>query len=183
MSDEKPESATARLVATRTVAVFDAVTDRPVEGVQIARVAANGTRLMGKTSGDGAWMFSEHYPGAVTLMAAAPSWSGGTKFLQPHEWEVPVRIPVEPLSDGGSVIFANGTGVIPHLEGRLNPIRDAQKRYYLYGDNISFENSPDQPFNFSIDKPFVAEDAYGSQVRITVLAIVGRTSLIRYRAI
>lgn len=179
MPDEL-DPTSSRIIATRTVVVLDAATDHPVKGVQIARVAANGTRLMGETGEDGAWSYGEHYPGAVTLMAAAPSWTGGTRFLQPNEWDGPAEIRVEQLSTGGSLIFESGTGHVPSFSGRLNPIRDAQKRNYIYGNNISFEESADQPFHFSIDRSFVAEDAYGARVRLTVLAIVGQTSLLRY---
>lgn len=180
MPDDELEPTSSHMIGTRTVVVLDAATDHPVKGVQIARVAANGTRLMGETDDNGMWAYSEHYPGAVTLMAAAPSWSGGTTFLQPNDWDGPAEIRVEQLSRGGSLIFESGTGHVPSFTGRLNPIRDAQKRNYIYGDNISFEDSSDQPFHFSIDRSFVAEDAYGARVRLTVLAIVGKTSLLHY---
>lgn len=180
MPDDEVERPAARIIAVRTVAVLDAATDRPVRGVQIARVAANGTRLMGVTDDDGEWRFSEHYPGGVTLMAGAPSWSGAAVFLQRDQWEARAEIRLEGLPGGGSLIFEHGTGFVPSLSGRLNPIRDTEKRNYIYGDNVSFEDSADQPFRFALDRPFVAEDAYGARVGLTVLAIVGRTSLLRY---
>jgi hypothetical protein len=50
-------------------------------------------------------------------------------------------------SAGGSIIIENGTGYIQGLDGRLNPILDAQQRSYIYADNIAIEGDSIQPFS------------------------------------
>lgn len=80
----------------------------------------------------------------------------------------------------GSVIFEAGTGYIPGLAGRINPIRDSASevdRYYLYADNISIE---DQPHRFTPGEPFMLEDARGTRAVVTIVETIGRSSLVRF---
>jgi hypothetical protein len=150
-------------------------------GVEVLRLAANGTYLEGQTSGDGLWKFEDFYPGTVTLLTAAIGWSGSMQVMEESEWPDPLRLVMDPLPAGGSIIIRRGSGTVPPLSGRLNPIRDSLGRTYIYGDNISFADSPDQPFAFKEGKPFRAEDASEAVVDLTVVVTLGKTSLIRYR--
>ena len=51
-----------------------------------------------------------------------------------------LAIELEPLPDGGAVIFPEATGHVPGVTGRLNPIRDTQNRTYLYASNIAIND-------------------------------------------
>ena len=160
---------------------MDADGHGPVPGISVVRVAANGTRLGGTTDEEGLWIFDEHYTGTVTVLLAGHGWDGQFYVFQPSEWVNEVSANIGLFEGGGSAIFENGTGHIKGVSGRLNPIRDTADRTYIYGDNISFGDSPAQPFQFSPGEPFDAEDAHGHRISLTVPAIVGRTSLVRYR--
>ena len=52
-----------------------------------------------------------------------------------------------PLPQGGSAIFPEATGSLPGLNGRLNPIRDALDRTYLYATNIAVGRADRSPFS------------------------------------
>ena len=86
------------------------------------------------------------------------------------------------LPDGGAAIFPQATGHLPGLRGRLNPIRDTSDRTYLYADNIAIEKGRQQPVHFRMGKPMRLTDAFGAELRIAVIDIVGRSALVEYRS-
>ena len=53
-------------------------------------------------------------------------------------------------------------------------------RTYIYGDNVAFNDHPTQPYAFTKKEAFIAEDAQRHQFRVTVLEIIGRTSLLEF---
>ena len=88
---------------------------------------------------------------------------------------------LEPLASGGAAIFAQSTGNIPGLRGRLNPIRDTSDRTYLYADNIAIDEGRQQPVPFRPGKPLRLTDAHGAELSVTIVDIVGRSALVEYR--
>ena len=78
------------------------------------------------------------------------------------------------------MIFPNATGHLPGLRGRLNPIRDASDRTYLYADNLSVERGRQQPVSFRLGKPMRLTDAFGVEMSVTVVDILGRSALVEY---
>ncbi len=80
----------------------------------------------------------------------------------------------------GSIICFDGTGSVPGIEGRLNPILDTYGRTYLYADNISVRDSQTQPAIFEIGVPFQISDRHYMSSLVTVLAMRGRTSLVQF---
>lgn len=170
----------SRIVSDRVVEVRSN-TGQVLAGIDVARVASNGTYMRGRTNEEGRWAFSDAFLGTVTLLAAAPGWNGTFHVLEEEKWTSPLLMETEPLREGGSIIFERGSGEIPGLSGRLNPIRDSLGRTYIYGDNLSFNDSPDQPFNFIAGANFSVADAVANEFSVSVLAILGRTSLMRYR--
>ncbi|MCY4241948.1 MAG: hypothetical protein OXD36_09420, partial [Rhodobacter sp.] len=73
------------------------------------------------------------------------------------------------------------TGQVPGLRGRLSPIRDTSDRTYLYADNIAIEEGRQQPVPFRTGKPIRLTDAHGAECSVTIVDIVGQSSLIEYR--
>ncbi|MCY4194443.1 MAG: putative DNA binding domain-containing protein [bacterium] len=93
-----------------------------------------------------------------------------------------LAIELESAPDGGSAVFAESTGFLPGLEGRLNPIRDVHDRTYLYADNVAINEGQQQPVHFSLGNDQLRlEDANGRVLLVTVTAIEGRSSLLDYR--
>ncbi len=87
---------------------------------------------------------------------------------------------LEPLESGGAAIFAQRTGHLPGLRGRLNPIPDTSDRTYLYADNIAIDEGRQQPVPFRPGKPMRLTDAHGSELSVTIVDILGRSALIEY---
>ena len=116
----------------------------------------------------------------MTIYAAGQGYSAGLE----RAW-VPsqggLMIELEPLDSGGGAIFSEGTGHLPGLRGRLNPILDTSDRTYLYADNIAIGEGRQQPVPFRPGKPVRLTDARGTELSVTILDILGRSSLIEYR--
>lgn len=166
-----------RTTADLTVAIADE-DGSPVSGASVLAVAPNGTRVSGITATDGRALIRLPGRRLVTIYCAADHRVPGiVRDYDPVD-DLEVTLPL--LIDGGSAIFEAGTGYLPGLDGRLNPIRDTSNRLYLYADNISINDSPGQPSTFQLGQPIGLEDAHGSRLLVTVIEIIGWTSLLRY---
>jgi hypothetical protein len=82
--------------------------------------------------------------------------------------------------NGGAVIIPDGTGYIPGLGGRLNPILDSLGRTYIYAENIAINGGATQPVEFTINRPFRVRDSHRQDFELEVVAIKARSSLIEY---
>ena len=87
----------------------------------------------------------------------------------------------KPLESGGAAIVSQATGHLPGLHGRLNPILDTSDRTYLYADNIAIDEGRQQPVPFRLGRPMRLTDARGTEFSVTIVDILGRSSLIEYR--
>lgn len=155
----------------------------PLSGVEVLALFPNKTwqRATTNEAGEAALdLYTTHLP--MTVYAAVPGYGGGLK----REW-LPNRggllMELRRLSDGGSAIFPQDTGNLPGLRGRLNPIRDTSDRTYLYADNIAIDEGRQQPVSFRLGKPMKLTDAYGSELSVTIVDIVGRSALVEYRSV
>lgn len=123
-------------------------------------------------------LHTTHLP--MRVFAAAP---GCAAHLE-REW-VPSRraltIELEALQEGGSVIFPEATGYLPGLRGRLNPIRDAHDRTYLYASNIAINEGEPQPVHFIPGEDLRLTDAEGTTLLVRIVDIAGRSTLVDYR--
>lgn len=93
----------------------------------------------------------------------------------------PLAIEVEPLPEGGSIIFPEATGYIPTISGRLNPIRDTLDRTYLYASNVAIDQGKQQPVHFSLGKDLQLTDADGREAMVRIVDVVGRSAILEYR--
>ncbi|MBH0775560.1 IPT/TIG domain-containing protein [Nocardia bovistercoris] len=150
----------------------------PVAGLAVMRVAANGTFLGGQTDSQGRWVFDDWFTGEVKLLAGGPGWTAAAATFGAGQWIGEKTLTVSAAA-GGSLIIAS-TGFVPGLNGRLNPIRDWLDRLYLYADNCTIDGSADQPVGYRVGIPFRVVDAAGHRFRITILEILGRSSLLQY---
>lgn len=123
-------------------------------------------------------LHTTHLP--MRVFAAAP---GCAAHLE-REW-VPSRraltMELKALQDGGSVIFPEATGYLPGLRGRLNPIRDAHDRTYLYASNIAINEGEQQPVHFIPGEDLRLTDAEGTTLLVRIVDIAGRSTLVDYR--
>ena len=122
-------------------------------------------------------LYSTHLP--MTVFAAV---SGYGAHLE-REWTPRQRslvIELEPLPNGGAVIFPEGSGHLPGLTGRLNPIRDTLDRTYLYASNIAINEGRPQPVQFIPGEEVRLTDADGNVLLVYIVDVVGRSSLVEY---
>lgn len=78
------------------------------------------------------------------------------------------------------MILPDGTGYVPGLDGRLNPILDDQGRTYLYAENVAIEGGEAQPVSFTPNRPFRVRDRHGNSFDLDIVSIMGTASLIEY---
>ena len=153
----------------------------PLAGIEVLALFPNKTwvRAITDDAGDAALdLYTTHLP--MTVYAAGPGYGAGLQ----RAW-TPSRggllLELEPLDSGGAAIFAQSTGRLPGLRGRLNPIRDTADRTCLYADNIAIEEGRQQPVHFRLGRPMKLTDASGAELSVAIVDIIGRSSLVEYR--
>ncbi|MCY4572053.1 MAG: putative DNA binding domain-containing protein [Gemmatimonadetes bacterium] len=153
----------------------------PLVGVDVLALFPNKTWQRETTDEAGEAEFdlhTTHLP--MTVYAAAPGYTAGLA----REWtprQGGLLLEMAGLAAGGAVIFPNATGHVPGLRGRLNPKRDASDRTYLYADNVAIEQGRQQPVSFRLGKPLRLTDAFGVEMSVTIVDIIGRSALVEYR--
>ncbi len=153
---------------------------RPLSGADLLLVFPNKTWTRAATDEQGEAAFDLHTTRLpMTVFASAP---GHAAHLE-RDWtpsERAVAIDLAVLPEGGSVIFPEATGHLPGLKGRLNPIRDPHDRTYLYASNIAIDEGEQQPVHFVPGEELQLTDAEGTELRVRIVDIVGRSALVEY---
>ncbi len=153
---------------------------RPLPGADLLALYPNATWQRGTTDENGEAavdLHTTHLP--LTVFAAAP---GHAAHLE-REWlpsQGALALELHAIA-GGSVIFPEAAGAVPGIEGRLNPIRDAFDRTYLYAANVAINRGKPQPVNFIPGEGLLLTDARGHDCVVRIIAIVGRAALVEYR--
>ena len=153
---------------------------QPLADVEILALFPNKTWKSARTSMVGEASFelhSLHLP--MTVYAAGEGFAASLH----HDWlpaEGALHIEMLPLANGGSVIFREGTGHVPGLEGRLNPILDPLGRTCMYADNIAVDGARQQPAGFEFGQELHLTDAEGTGMRARISSIIGHSALLEY---
>ena len=98
----------------------------------------------------------------------------------PTQSELAVKM--QPLPEGGSILFPKGDGNVPGLSGELNLISDSYNRVSLYTFNIAINQGQPQPIHCVPGEDLHLTDADGRELLVCIVAIVGRAALLEYRA-
>ena len=118
----------------------------------------------------------------MTVFAAAPGHGAHVE----REW-VPsqgsLALEQGRLPEGGSVIFAESTGYLPVVQGRLNPIRDNLDRTYLYASNITIDQGKQQPVHFAFGEDLRLTDSDGREAIVRIVDVAGRSALLEYHPV
>ena len=162
-----------------TIAVRDE--GGPVHGADVLVLYPNSTYVSGHTDQQGAVRFALHTGGGLTLYLAASGHRAHLleNFAATHALEV--YLPR--YEGGGSEIFAQGTGHIPVILGRLNPVGDARSGASLWADNVAVSGGKSQPVRIVIGKPLLLTDSNNQSANVTFVSIIGRSSLVEYERI
>ena len=156
---------------------------QPLAGSDVLALFPNKTWERTATDEDGEAeldLHTTHLP--MTVFAAAPGYGAHVE----REWipsQGSLAVELEPLREGGSVMFAESTGYLPVVKGRLNPIRDKLDRTYLYASNIAIDQGKQQPVHFAFGENLRLTDADGSEATVRIVDVVGRSALLEYRPV
>ena len=154
----------------------------PVVGASVLAFAPNKTWKHAHTASDGnAYLDLHTTDQPMTLFVAADQYEARVK----RGWipaEIELTVELAEMPDGGSRVFREGTGYVPGLSGRLNPILDNLDRTYIYAKNIAVDGVVGgSAHDFTPGVAMLMEDANGNRFEVCVVAIIGRSSLIGYR--
>ena len=151
---------------------------RPLAGAKVVALYPNKTWMEGETDTFGRVGFGFHSELPITVFCAMP---GHTAHVE-RDWQPPepLSVQLETLPIGGSEIFTEGTGHLPDLAGRLNPILDNLDRMYLYATNIAIEEGKQQPVHFKLNQPLRLTDANGFEWIVRFIEMIGRSALLEY---
>ena len=154
---------------------------QPVGDVDVLALFPNKTWQSATTDTDGeagVELYTTELPMTVFIAAA------GYRANIQRDWlpsSGPLTVTLEQMPNGGAAIFPNGTGSLPSLNGRLNPIRDTHDRTYLYATNVAINHGQQQPVHFVPGAELTLTDAYGNQAEVRIIDVIGRSSLVEYR--
>lgn len=149
----------------------------PIGSCQLTLQADNGTAVSVSTGSDGLAKFDLKVRRPSTLLASHHSFPAAVyEKVDPNG---PMEIMLPRMDNIGSITI-RGTGYIPGLVGRLNPILDTARRTYLYAGNIAINGGGAQPAHFKINEPFRLEDVHGAIIYATVKHIAADVSILQY---
>jgi hypothetical protein len=149
----------------------------PIEACQLTIQAENGTSNANATGDDGSATFDLKVRRPSTLLVSHPTFPAAVHKQVDPDGLMTITLPR--MDNIGSVTMS-GTGYIPGLRGRLNPILDSSNRTYLYAHNIAIDGGKRQPVTFAINVPFELEDADGTVVFATVKHMQADIALLQY---
>ena len=155
----------------------------PMQGADVLVLFPNKTWKHAVTDANGEArvdLHSIHLP--MVVFVAAEGYAAGLE----QDWipaKRPLAVELTFIPGGGSVIYREATGYIPGLSGRLNPIRDAYDRTYLYASNISINEGKQQPVHFILGEDLLLTDSNGNEALVRVVDIVGQSALLEYRPV
>lgn len=154
--------------------------DRPLPGVDVLVLFPNHTWQRATSSDEGIATVSLHSTELpMTVYAAAKGYAAHLE----RAWTPSQRalvIEMKHLPDGGGVIFAEGSGTLPGLAGRLNPVRDTHDRTYLYTSDVAVNQGLPQPVSFFLKEDLRLTDADGNELLARIVDISGRSALVQY---
>ncbi|MDE0538725.1 MAG: DUF4143 domain-containing protein [Rhodospirillales bacterium] len=153
---------------------------QPISGVSVLALFPNKTWKSAVTDENGTAVLDLHTADLpMTVFVAVQGFAAHVE----HNWtpaEGALDLELTRLTDGGAVIFRNGTGHVPVLQGRLNPILDTHDRTNLYADNIAINGGLQQPVAFAFGEELHLCDAEGQNASVRIVSIVGRAALVQY---
>ena len=155
-------------------------TENLIAGADIYLIHRNGTHRPNKSNGIGEVVFSFDKNIFYTIFVAHKDFLAG--IVDNFQCETDIEVKLKRKNGVGSMIFSSGTGHIPGIQGRLNPILDSIRRTYLYAENISVNNNSPQPTDFQFGGNISLEDSVGNTADIRIHRIIQNCIILDYIA-
>lgn len=151
---------------------------QPLAGAKVVALYPNKTWMEGETDTFGRVSFGFHSELPITVFCAAPGYRASVE----RDWHPPepLSVQLDTLPMGGSEVFTEGTGHLPNLTGRLNPVLDDQDRMYLYATNIAIDEGKPQPVYFKLNQDLRLTDVNGFEWIVRFIEMIGRSALLEY---
>ncbi len=156
-----------------------AVSGQPLVGAQVVALYPNKTWMEENTDTFGRVAFGFHSELPITVFCAAPGY--GARVERNWHPPEPLSVQLEPLPMGGSTVFTEGTGHLPDLTGRLNPILDDLDRMYLYATNVAIDEGKQQPVHFKLNQPLRLTDVNGFEWMVRFIEMIGKSVLLEFQ--
>ncbi len=150
----------------------------PLAGATVEISFTDGTFKSAITDAQGRATLSHLKASSATIIVSHPSFVAAS--FDAHNLRLPLDVLLHRSPGGGSLTLDGNTGLIPGLDGRLNPIKDSSNRTYIYADNIAINGGQIQPVDFVMNTPFALEDSHGNRFSVSVMAIDSSSSTIEY---
>ena len=153
---------------------------RPLVGAGVVALYPNKTQMCDNTDTFGRVGFGFHSELPITIFCAAPGYAAHVeRGWRPPE---PLSVHLDELPMGGSAIFTEGTGRLPGLAGKLNPVLDRLDRMYLYTTNIAVDEGRQQPVDFKLNQPLLLTDVNGVEQIVRFVEMIGSSVLLEYES-
>lgn len=160
------------------VRATDAATHKPLADVHVLALYPNGTFQEAHTDTFGRADFRLHSRLPMCVFCASPGYAATVVNDRLPNGTLPLAL--QPKA-GGSTIIANGTGYLPGIQGRLNPILDQLDRMYLYADNVAINDGMAKPVYFALNEPLRLTDAFGGTATIWFREVCGTSCVFDYQ--
>ena len=153
-------------------------TGQPLSGAKVVVLYPNKTWMEEETDASGCVTFGFHSELPITVFCAA---AGHAAHVE-RDWQPsqPLHVQLESLRSGGSAVFTDGSGHLPDLTGRLNPILDDLDRMYLYATNIAIDEGKQQPVHFKLNQRLRLTDSNGHEWIVRFIEMIGKSALLEY---
>lgn len=118
---------------------------------------------------------------AIVAFCAHPDYCSFEKNLPSPE--KPFKIVLKSKKGVGSVLWTEGGGAIPGLEGELGlrAASNVQEVMFLDGENMEF-NGENKPTVINLKQAIKAQDQNGTEMGLRIIAMVGEIILVEYMA-
>jgi hypothetical protein len=141
----------------------------PVPRADVLLVGLDGVFLRSTTNPAGRATFGPTPLGDVAAFVAHPQYHGACLHANGPSVDVNLN-----SQDGvGSMIATSGWISVSGLVGQVSLIHDAQRRTYIYGENVAIDGGAQQPVNVALGTKTELKGTDGTTVSIVPKAIRG----------
>ena len=135
--------------------------------------------MEGETDTFGRVAFGFHSELPITVFCAAPGYAAHVE----RDWSpagTALTCSLNRCRWEARQCSQEGTGHLPDLTGRLNPILDDLDRMYLYATNVAIDDGKQQPVHFRLNQSLRLTDVNGFEWVVRFVEMVGKSALLEY---